>query len=104
MRVLLAHCLDWRLGRHLSGHSVRHVGKIGWGALKNGELLARAAREFDVFVTSDKNLPHQQNLIQYEPAVVVLDVRTNTLEDCLLKIPALLAALPRAKKGEALWI
>jgi hypothetical protein len=33
-----------------------------WGGIKNGELLARAANEFDALVTVDKNLEYQQNL------------------------------------------
>lgn len=101
MRVLLDHCLDWRLGRHLPGHAVRHVGKLGWGVLQNGALLARAEREFDAFVTSDKNLPHQQNLSRLALAVIILDVPTNTIEDCLIKVPPLLALLPNAPKGRA---
>lgn len=41
--------------------------------LLNGELL-RAAEEskFDVFVTTDKNLAHQQNLSRRKIAVVVI--------------------------------
>ena len=34
----------------------------GWAGVRNGELLRRAATEFDVFVTVDQNLQHQQNL------------------------------------------
>ena len=62
MRVLLDHCLDWRLRRSLPGHITKSVGKLGWGRLKDRPLLARAAAQFDVLVTSDKNLPFQQDL------------------------------------------
>jgi predicted nuclease of predicted toxin-antitoxin system len=101
VKVLLDHCLDWRLQRHLAGHEVRHVGKLGWGALKNGELLARAAESFDAFVTSDKNLPRQQNLSRFPLAVIILDVPTNTIEDCLCKVAELLRVLPLAPRGRA---
>jgi len=43
MRVLLDHCLDWRLSRYLPGHTIKAAGKLGWGGLKDRPLLARAA-------------------------------------------------------------
>jgi hypothetical protein len=35
---------------------------MGWAAMRNGDLLRPAEREFDVFVTVDRNLSVQQNL------------------------------------------
>ncbi len=58
---------------------------MGWGLLKNGELLAVAERDgFDVFLTGDKNLSYQQNLQDRRLALVVLgstqwkELRQNT--------------------------
>ena len=46
---------------------------MGWGLLKNGELLAAAESEgFDVFLTGDKNVSYQQNLEDRRLALVVL--------------------------------
>ena len=101
MNVLLDHCLDWRLSRSLPGHTVKAVGKLGWGRLKDGSLLAKAQVRFEVFVTSDKNLPYQQNLREFNLAVAVLDVPSNRIEDCLPKMPALLKKLPYLAKGKA---
>jgi hypothetical protein len=39
---------------------VRTVAEQGWVGISNGQLLALAAAEFDVFVTVDRNLPFQQ--------------------------------------------
>lgn len=44
----------------------------GWSALRNGELLAKAEAEFDVLVTTDRNLRHQQNLAGRRIAILVL--------------------------------
>ena len=101
MNVLLDHCLDWRLGRALPGHTVKAVGKLGWARLKDRPLLAKASRQFDVLVTSDKNLPYQQNLRSFAIAVAILDVPSNRIEDCLPKMPLLLKTLPRLLKGRA---
>lgn len=101
MRVLLDHCLDWRLGRSLEGHSAKSAGKLGWGRLKDRPLLEKAQAHFDVLVTSDKNLPNQQDLSRYDLAVAILDVPTNRIEDCLPKVPKLLRLLPLLPKRRA---
>jgi predicted nuclease of predicted toxin-antitoxin system len=101
MKVLLDHCLDWRLGRSLPGHAVKAVGKLGWGQLNDQSLLAKAQAQFDVLVTSDKNLPFQQDLRKFALAVAVLDVPSNRIEDCLPKIPTLLKMLPHLRKRRA---
>lgn len=49
MRILLDECVDWRLGKDLAGHEVRTVPEMGWAAFKNGDLLALAESDFDVF-------------------------------------------------------
>jgi hypothetical protein len=38
-------------------------------------------KEFDVFVTVDRNLSFQQNLTNYNIAIVILRARTNRLRD-----------------------
>jgi hypothetical protein len=63
---------------------------MGWSTIKNGELLALAAKAFDVFVTVDRKLPSQQNLSVLAIAVVVLRARTNRLADLRPLVPNLL--------------
>lgn len=60
--------------RELLGlHQVETAFELGWSTLTNGELLARAEQEgFDVFVTTDNNLSHQQNVSGLSIAIVVL--------------------------------
>ena len=72
MKVLLDECLDWRFAREIVGHDVRTARQMGWTAIKNGELLALASKQFDVFVTVDRNLSFQQNLTTFRIGVVVL--------------------------------
>jgi hypothetical protein len=57
----------------LTGHVVRTAAQEGWSTLKNGDLL-NAAEEagFELLLTSDKNLVHQQNLKVRKIAVVVI--------------------------------
>ena len=62
MRILLDECVNPRLKSAFPGHSVKTLPEMGWRGLTNGELLALAEGQFDVFVTLDKNLEHEQNL------------------------------------------
>ena len=101
MRVLLAECIDWRLSRDVIGHDVKTARQMGWATIKNGELLALAAQQFDVFVTVDRNLSFQQNLIALPIAVIVLRAHTNRLTHLRLLVPALLAALQSPRPGVA---
>jgi predicted nuclease of predicted toxin-antitoxin system len=101
VRVLIDECIDWRLLRDLIGHDVKTARQAGWAAIKNGELLALASQQFDVFVTVDRNLSFQQNLIAYPIAVIVLRARTNRLADLRPLVPALLAAIQAARPGGA---
>ena len=58
MRLLLDESAPKRLRRHLPSHDVKTVVEMGWSGVKNGALLALAAKDFDAFVTVDKSLPY----------------------------------------------
>ncbi len=79
MRLLLDESVPSRLRRALPDHAVRTVVEMGWSGVKNGQLLALAAVDFDAFITVDKNLPYQQNLTKLPIAVIVLDAISNEL-------------------------
>lgn len=104
MKVLLDECLDWRLLRQIVGHDVKTARQVGWSTIDNGELLALAAKEFDVFVTVDRNLSFQQDLPAFDLAVIVLRSRSNRLADLQALVPALLAAIPTAKRRIATYV
>ena len=99
MRILLDENLDWRLRRELPDHTVESVPLIGWAGLTNGELLARAEGEFDVFITMDVGLAHQRNLAEHKIAVLVLRGRSNRLADTRPLIPQILATLRSIAPG-----
>lgn len=57
----------------LIGHTVKTAAEEGWSTLSNGKLLDSAeAAGFEVFVSTDKNLPNQQNLTLKRIAIVIL--------------------------------
>ena len=76
MRVLFDQATPVPIRAYLEGHDVRTTAQQGWDTLKNGELLAAAEADgFDVLLTTDKNMPYQQNLAGRRIAVVVLGVQ-----------------------------
>lgn len=99
MRILLDENLDWRLRRDLPGHEVESAPLIGWAGLKNGALLVEAEKRFDVLLTMDRNLGHQQNLARFRIAVVALQARSNRLADTRPLMPKALALLPSIQPG-----
>ncbi|MCY4631560.1 MAG: hypothetical protein OXE75_11860 [bacterium] len=73
MRILFDQGTPAPLRRHLGDHIVDTVAERGWSELGNGELLERAESEgYDILVTTDQNMRHQQNIADRRLAVVVL--------------------------------
>jgi hypothetical protein len=73
MLVLFDHSTPAPLTSYLIGHTVTEARDRGWDRLSNGDLLAEAERAgFDVLLTADKNIRHQQNLSGRRLAIVVL--------------------------------
>jgi hypothetical protein len=66
---------------------------MGWTGKQNGELLRLAADNFDVLLTADRNLEHQQNLTTLPISVVVLVAATNRIESLRPLLPELLQRL-----------
>ena len=99
MKILLDECVDWRLSRDFVDHEVGTARRMGWTAIKNGELLALASEQFNVFVTVDRNLSFQQNVGSLPIAVIVHHASSNRLADLKRLIPQLLSAIASAKPG-----
>lgn len=57
----------------LLGHVVETAYERGWSELSNGELLAAAeAAAFDLLLTTDRDLPYQQDLTGRNIAILIL--------------------------------
>ena len=88
MKILFDHNLPRRLREHLPGHEIRTTREMKWEQLRNSGLMSIAAGAgFEVFITIDKQIEHQQNLAALSLPVVVVDAKSNAL-------PALLPFTP----------
>ncbi len=97
MRVLLDECLPRKLRRELPEHEVRTVLEAGWSGTRNGDLLRRAAAQFDVFITIDANIQYQQNTRDLPLAIVVLVAHSNDVEKLKPLMPQVRELLSKAR-------
>lgn len=72
MRIIIDECVPSIVKRGLPERKIVSVQDAGWAGIKNGELLRLVSAEFDVFITSDKNLKHQENLAAFEFSIILL--------------------------------
>jgi hypothetical protein len=105
VRILLDENLDWRLSRELVGHEVDSVPLLGWAGTKNGALLRRAVENgYELFITIDGGIYHQQNVKMLPLAVVGLRARTNRLADTKKLMPEVMQRLETFNKGEVTFV
>ncbi|MDR2232815.1 MAG: DUF5615 family PIN-like protein [Tannerella sp.] len=102
MKLLLDECVTKKLKSHLSGFEVYTVYEMEWSGVKNGELMSLCvANQFDIILTIDKNMIHQQNLEKFPIAIVVFNSITSKLEELILFIPSFLNQIQHFKKHKA---
>ena len=105
MKILLDECVDQRLRFLFSGQDCETVAYAKLSGLKNGALLTAAeAADFEVIVTTDQEIPYQQNLASRKIAIVVLCAPTNRLADLRPLIPAAMEALNSIQPGQVIRI
>ena len=104
MKLLLDECLPKDLVRAFAPYTAEHVKGSTFEGLQNGKLLAEAQHEFDVLITADANLYHQNKVSQFNLAVVVLRSYRNAYEFLLATIPNAVAALRTIEPGQIVYI
>ena len=100
MKLLFDECIPQPLRRRLAEFEISTAQEMGWGRVKNGELLKRAEGVFDVFVTADQQLKYQQNLTGRKLAILVLS--TNRWPKVKARKPEIIAAIESLRPGDYL--
>ena len=87
-----------KLVRFLPQHEIQTVVTMQWGGIKNGALLQLMEQHrFDVFITGDKNMPNQQELVGRPFAVLIMSaINWPVIKPHLAKI---IAAIDAATPG-----
>jgi len=105
VKVLLDECLPKNLREHLVGHDCETVPKAGFAGNANGELLDLAERfGWQVLLTIDKGMIHQQNLASRTISLAIIRAKSNRLPDLLFHVPAILTALQSIRPSQVVRI
>lgn len=98
MKVLLDEMLPVGLRELLPSHDVYTAAYVGLAGISNGEMIRRAtAAGFEVVVSLDRGIPHQQNLDR--AAIGFVLVPHNDLDRIRPYAEDLLDAIERASPG-----
>ena len=98
MKILFDQGTPAPLRHALAGHTVSTAYEMGWAKLENGDLLSAAEISFAVFITTDQNLRHQQNLAGRRLAILVLP--TTSWPIIQLHLPKVAAAVNTLRPGD----
>ena len=104
MKLLLDECVTRHVRHDLVGHEVHTVEDAGFKGLENGDLLKAAAGAYEVLITVDRNIPHQQNIADLNIAVLVLAAKRNSYARLKPLLPVALRALETIKPGDVVRI
>lgn len=77
---------------------------MGWSGVKNGKLLQLAQGEFDVLLTLDKGIRHQQHLVGLEIAIIVLSSVSSDIDDLIPLVPSINTVLKEIQLGQVVLV
>ena len=102
MKLVLDECVPRKIkflfaAQGMFCETVRDAGGSG---KENGELLSLAEKHYDVFVTIDRNIRHQQNLLGRSISILIIRAVSNDYEDIRPHVPAAIEALKFIRSGQ----
>lgn len=102
MKLLFDECVPRRVKFLFAeaGHLCQTAQEAGFSGKENGELLSLAEGEFEVLITIDRNIRHQQNIEGRRIAVLIIRTPSSDLDDIRPYVPQALAALRIIKPGQ----
>ena len=104
MKLLLDECVPQRLRHDFPNHDVDTAKTANLLGVKNGALLRAAAAQFDVLITVDQKIRFQQNLQNFDLAVIILIAKPCRYSELKRLAPKALEVLEQIKPGEVVEI
>jgi hypothetical protein len=102
VNILLDEGVRKIIQQRLSHLSISTLKEMGWRGIENGELLDLMKERFTVLITTDKNIPYQQNLAKRQISAVILP--TNDIPIVGTLLPEIEAALTDLNPGDVVRI
>ena len=105
MKILLDECLPVDFRHSFPTHDTHTAQWAGLKGKGNGELL-RAAEiaGYDVLLTIDQGIPHQQPSAGRRISIILVRSRTNQIEDLFPMVNAILEVLETIQPGQTVSI
>jgi predicted nuclease of predicted toxin-antitoxin system len=105
MKFLLDECLPLDFRHSFPNHDTHTVQFAGWKGKNNGELLQVAENAaYDVLLTVDQGISHQQLSAGRRLSIILIRCRTNQIEDLLPLVDAILQALDTIQPGQTVAV
>jgi len=105
MKILLDECLPLDFRHSFPTHDAHTAQWAGLKSKKNGELLRAAeVAGYDVLLTVDQGIPHQQPPVGRRLSIILVRSRTNQIEDLLPYVNTILQALETIQPGQTVAI
>jgi hypothetical protein len=98
LKILLDEGVPKIIQKRLSRLLISSVEDMGWRGIKNGALLDLMTGQFQILITTDKNLPAQQNLKKRQISVVILP--SNDVPSIVGLLPQIEQAIAAISPGE----
>lgn len=103
MLILLDHSAPRPLLTYLTGHTVHTAEQLAWDRLPDGDMMTLAEEAgYELLITCDKRLRHQQNLSGRNLSVLVL--MYNNWRLIRARADAINASINEIKPGELLEV
>jgi predicted nuclease of predicted toxin-antitoxin system len=105
VKILLDECLPLDFRHSFPTHETHTAQWAGLKGKKNGELLRAAdTAGYDVLLTVDQGIPHQQWFVGRKLSIILIRSSTNQIEDLLQLVDAIFHALERIQPGQSVAI
>jgi len=105
VKILLDECLPVDFRHSFSNHDTHTAQWAGLKGKNNGELLRAAeVAGYDVLLTVDQGISHQQQPIGRKLSIISVRSRTNQIEDLLPMVDAISKALDTIQPGQTIAI
>jgi predicted nuclease of predicted toxin-antitoxin system len=105
MKILLDECLPLDFRHSLPSHEVHTAEWAGMKGKTNGELLLAAETAgYEILLTVDQGIPHQQPRVARKLSIVLLRCRTNQIDDLLPLVDEIVQALETIQPSQTVTI
>lgn len=98
MKILLDESVPDIIQTRLASLAIFTVSQMKWRGVKNGALLDLMAQQFSILITTDKNLPFQQNLKKRQVSLTILP--SNDIPSVIELLPRIEEAIEIVSPGE----